>query len=271
MLENEDVLVLHRAGQELLLFRDRQQGVQVEAHDPGNVELAEEGQQVAAVDDHAVTGVELDHLLAGRMAVYRIGAHTGQDLPGAFHQLQLAVLLQGPEIVAAEAGPVALGGRCRPLPVTLLHPVPRSGKNGLQLAVHLAQRAAGVVEVQVRQDHVGDRLARDAGLGQLGHELVAAALQSENTDFLVVPAIPHPGIDQDAPIPVVDQQAAQIQIDAVHLVGGMLLLPHHLGHDAEHGAPVQLEAAVVEGPECPFTQIHHHLAGWRSPDRTRQA
>ena len=69
----------------------------------------------------------------------------------------------------------------------------------------------------------------------------------------------HYKLDQDAPVAVVDEQAAQVQVDAVHLVGRMLLLPEDLGHHAEHGAAVELEPAVVDGAEIPVTELHRHV------------
>jgi hypothetical protein len=118
----------------------------------------------------------------------------------------------------------------------------------------------------VGQHDVGDRFAGDAFLGQLGHQLVGPAFEGEDAGLLLVPAVAHARVHEDAaPLRTVGQQAAQVQVDAVHLVGRVLLLPEDLGDDAEHGAAVELEASVVEGPEGPVADLHAVSAG-RGPD-----
>jgi hypothetical protein len=73
------------------------------------------------------------------------------------------------------------------------------------------------------------------------------------------PAVAQARIHQEAAVAALGQQAAQVQIDPVELVGGVLGLPHHLRHHPEHGAAVELEATVVEGAEIPVTEFHAYL------------
>ncbi len=49
------------------------------------------------------------------------------------------------------------------------------------------------------------------------------------------------------------------KIDAVVLIGRMMLLPHDLGNHPEHGAAIKFELSVVECSELPITDFHVNL------------
>lgn len=123
--------------------------------------------------------------------------------------------------------------------------------------------AAGVVEVQVGEDHqvhVGGGHAlpgQAAGQGIPGPHLEAGA---EGVRLLVAVAGVH---QQRAPAAVhfaAQQQAVGAQQDHVVGVGGAVPVPEHLGHGAEHRAAIKAEGAAADDADVPIAQDHGLLS-----------
>src|ERR1700687_1196196 len=134
----------------------------------------------------------------------------------------------------------------RPLPLTPLNVVHRSRERKPQLSMLVPGGSAGMVEVQVREDHVGDFLAGIAGAFQLNGHLHLGVLDSVDVALLGGPLQADPGIHQDPALSVADQKAAKGERDAIALVGGVFFGPEGLGNDPEHRAAVEGEDSVLD-------------------------
>ena len=73
---------------------------------------------------------------------------------------------------------------------------------------------------------------------QFGSAVSSRVIDAIDLDELAGLFVADPGIDQDEPVVVLDQQAAQGQRDAIAIIGRSPARPEHLGDDAEHGAAV---------------------------------
>ena len=54
-------------------------------------------------------------------------------------------------------------------------------------------------------------------------------------------------VNQDQSVAVLDQQAAHGPGTEVFLVGGIVLVPKYLRHDAKHGPAVEFEKSGIDG------------------------
>src|SRR5207244_6237852 len=68
------------------------------------------------------------------------------------------------------------------------------------------------------------------------------------------------GVDQDVVIVRAYEQRPHRKRDAILLVRRRTLFPQRLGHDAEHRAAVETEAAVGKGDEIEGTETHGESA-----------
>ena len=81
---------------------------------------------------------------------------------------------------------------------------------------------------------------------QLGSSILASVVNAVDTDELLVLLVADPGIDQDEPIVVLDEQATQRERNAIAIVGLSSARPEHLRNDTEHGAAVEVLATGFE-------------------------
>ena len=56
---------------------------------------------------------------------------------------------------------------------------------------------------------------------------------------------------------VTDKQAIHVHLHPIQLVGRVLLLPHHLRHEAEHPSAIRAAEAILD-PERPWV-LHRRL------------
>ena len=101
-------------------------------------------------------------------------------------------------------------------------------------------------------------VATDAGIGERVIE-VARAVDGVDVDALRVHLAADAGVDEEGLLAlnrVSDEERTEAEPDAVPLVGRRALLPQRLGHDAEHGAAVEAEAAVPERRQDEITELH---------------
>src|SRR5277367_1544247 len=103
---------------------------------------------------------------------------------------------------------------------------------------------ATVIEMQVREDHMGDV----AGLHAERLEPVyqPAVVMVENLALDRAQPVADPSIDHDRVITAHYERTGQVEADPVLLVCWMLALPQLARHDAEHAAAVIAPDAVAQ-------------------------
>ncbi len=114
-----------------------------------------------------------------------------------------------------------------------------------------------MVPMQVRGDHCVDLVRSDAeplqgmqqSLGLAQRDLQGALLAELGADA---------GLADDHLSVNPRDEADAGHVDHVVAVRGLLLLPQHLGHDAEHEAAVGLPSPGDEDVELQVTQPHGH-------------
>jgi hypothetical protein len=258
MLEEEVPPLFDGLGEELLLLFDDRERVEVVRGDPRGLQVRGGGNEIAAEDDRLVTRLEAHELQADGVALGDEEVNARVQLGVALEQVQATALLEQREVVGAEAAAVLLAGMVGPVPVPALQVVGGVRERQAQLAAFVAGGAAGVVEVKVRQHHVGDVVAGDAGAGELGVEAEAVVRDAVEIAVSPVPAGADAVVDQDAARAVEHQHAPQAQRDAVAAVGGEVPLPQRPGHHAEHGAAVEGDGAVAHLVDLEMAEAEGH-------------
>ena len=81
---------------------------------------------------------------------------------------------------------------------------------------------------------------------ELGGTADTRVLDAIDLAELGVVLVPRPGIDQDKPIGMLDQEAPHGERNAVPLIGSNLSLPQRLGHHAEHRAAIEALQAGLQ-------------------------
>ena len=158
------------------------------------------------------------------------------------------------EIVGEIAGAIAFGGMARVFELAAMDHVTGVGKRGHGLAIDDAGVPSAMVEMQVGIYHEIDLLGPHAVCREMFRQ--ARALEGVNILALRVPFIACARLDQH-PLPCcANQERIHGQRDAVAIVGGDRALPHGLGNDAEHGAAVEPERAVVQDVKFEVAKFH---------------
>ena len=110
---------------------------------------------------------------------------------------------------------------------------------------------AGVVEMEMGDDEVGDPVRIEAGFAR------RKVLDGEDVSEFLRPVSARPGVDEDRPFAHLDEDRSRGQGDPVVLVGGHDPRPDRLGHCPEHRPAVQAEKAVVAKAEPERAEGHH--------------
>src|SRR5215831_2972901 len=126
-----------------------------------------------------------------------------------------------------------------PVPVATLQVIGGSGEGEHSPSILESGDAAGVIEMKVRHDDIGDFFPGAAGPEQVPVEAVMRLVDGIDVPMFVVPLRADARVHQYPPPAVLDQQTAERQLDAVSFVSGMTLLPERFGHDPKHRATVE--------------------------------
>src|SRR6266550_302021 len=224
------------------------EGLQVVAHDPGQRQMRRCRDEIGDEAGLLPAAPDEDRLVIRDMSRRRQRVDPRQDLGFAVDQLKRHAL----EVVGEIAARGALIGVPREGELVLLHHVAGLGK----CQAHLPRGidpviAAGVVKMQMGIDHPANIVRSMAQLAQrifqLGSSILASVVNTVDADELLVLFVADPGIDQDEPIVVLDEQATQRERNAIPLIGLSSARPEHLGNDTEHGAAVEVLATGFEG------------------------
>ena len=256
--------------QDFGLFLQGDQGPGVVPHDVRQWNVAHRRKQVAHVKQLApLVGNQRKHLGFGVAVDYHgleaEGGVHGADAFGGVQKPKLAAFLQGKDIFFEEAGffpGVGFGG---PLPVAPVGPEGglREGRNQHSVGTTF-YCAADVVEVQVGEENVGDVgpvVARRRQASVQGVFPVEVVVGKE----LVVLFLADSRVDEGESVSVFHQQQPHGPGAQVVLVCGVGALPEGLGHNAKHGAAVELEKSGGKGGQF------HRLARKNSVRRSPQS
>ena len=143
-------------------------------------------------------------------------------------------------------------------------PVAGVGKGRAQLVAVARHGSAHVVKMQMRQKHVGNVVAVEP-VGRQTPVERRVAVQVVVAEELFVLLGPDARVDEGQAVAVFDEQAAHRPGTQVVRVGGVGALPERLGHDAKHGAPVELEKARFNGVQLHFLRLALKNSVMRSP------
>lgn len=133
-----------------------------------------------------------------------------------------------------------------------------------QASVAVATRqTTGVVEVQVRDDDVGDLVSADAALLDCRQE-PSGRIDAVDLLLLGGKLLAVAGFDHDAGAGAVplNEQRVTGQLDAIQFVGGCIARPQHLRNDAEHRAAVELERSGLDELHGALAQVK---SAWLHP------
>lgn len=243
VLEDQGPLLEHGPRKDLALLLQGEQRVQVERHQPGQVQLAGVGDEIPGVEQPlALDGADEHELLTWRVAVDRQHLDSREDLHLALDHLEPAIgALESLEDVGAEAPPVPVRGVLGPAQVLGLDPVPGLRKDEPTVGVDHAPR---VVEVQMREDEVGDVPGAHPAALEIHEKVPFGTAEAVEVGLMVRPEPAHPAVDEGDAIFPAQEQTVQRELDPVALIGGVNPFPEHLGHHAEHGAAIEEIASV---------------------------
>src|SRR5262249_39405061 len=151
------------------------------------------------------------------------------ESPGRIDGIEVFALIRGADPLVVRAGELELAP---------LHDVTRVRKGRNDLTSRVGRRvAAGVVEVEMRVEDDID-VAGDEPRGAKD-PLGGPHLEAVDVALLVVPLRAGAVVDEDAPLPVVDEEDVHPEANAVPLVRRPELRPERLRDDPEHGAAVE--------------------------------
>ena len=247
----EPAAALVQIGEQGALLVDEALREAIVAHGDRQVDPGGAGDQVGAEDHGPPLGVDLGREQAGRVTVADVeGVARAQRGAGGVgvHQLQAAAGLEELLEPGKERRSVPrVRGAC-PLEGVAADDEARLREQQLGLGAGLPGREqpTRVVEVQVGQDHDVDVLVAEADAGEgveqhvplLEHpEALAQARLEEGADA---------GLEEHAPGPVLHEERAAGERDAVLLVGGDPAGPERPRGVAEHRAAVEALAVAFE-------------------------
>src|SRR5436190_3825794 len=111
--------------------------------------------------------------------------------------------------------------------------------------------AAGVIEMEMGIDHPANVIGPVSELRErvfdLGRPVLPLIHDAVDVPKLVVLFVSQARVDQDEPVAVLDQEAAQREGDAIAIIGGDAALPQRLRYHAEHRAAVEALRAALQG------------------------
>jgi hypothetical protein len=187
---------------------------------------------------------------------------TGPDLAVSFMELDDAGIPQRQEVVRQVAGAIALVRMRGVFPLGSADDVGGAAEARHDDVAQPRGRAAEVVEVEVRGKDDVDRVRGEAAFGQ---RVIERDRPVERVDvaLLRVHLVAGAAVDEHAAPVRFHQQRPHRQLDAVALVGRRQPLPQRPRHDAEHGAAIEPEGAVVQHGQLhvaerqrPCPQVH---------------
>ena len=126
-----------------------------------------------------------------------------------------------------------------------------------QALFHTTRAPAAVIEVQVRQNDVGDVIGMKPGFGQRTMQVVFFVVDRIDLPEPGRSLVPEAVINQNQPVVAFQKQAPHVQGNAVPGVGRDGAFPERFRHDAEHGPPVEFEAAGFDGMQGVWSNDWH--------------
>ncbi len=119
-----------------------------------------------------------------------------------------------------------------------------------------------MVEVEVREQHVGDIPWRDLEVGERAEQRRVLVVHSVDVLELVRALVPDSGVDEDGAAVSSKQQAPHRERDPVSVVGLDPPLPQGTRHDSEHGASIEAETPGLDEIDLVACEGHDGVDGW---------
>ena len=225
--------------------------------------------QIGGEQHRPVRHLDLGEQQAGRMTRAAMKPEARAERRGAIGcgKLEAAAPREQVRHAGDERGLVTRVRRHRSLPCLGAHHVDGAGKHQLRGgAVELGQRAARVIEVQVREHHHIDVLGANADRRERFDQHVMRLDDAVALAQLRIEERADPGLEQDRLAAIAHDQATACERDAVLFIGRDPALPHRLRSVPEHRAAVE----ALRIPEDRGERAHERLfttAGVSGPCR----
>src|SRR5579884_458620 len=237
----------------------RREGKKIISHNVGERQMRGGRNQIA--DEERLLAVRLDQ---NRLMMFGVTGGSNhrdplqnlrislQEIEPSFFREDLVILQQ---ITAAGS----LVGGVGEFPFPFLNEVGCSWKGRMDAAVVVSLCvSAGVVEVKVGVDNERDVGRSEAALCERFFDR-RSALHGVDLVELLIPLVSDSGIDEDVHPVRLDEESAELQMNPVPVVGGMMFFPEYFRDDAEHGAAVEAEGAVGERFDFKGAELHNNF------------
>jgi hypothetical protein len=106
-----------------------------------------------------------------------------------------------------------------------------------------------MIKVQMREDDDVDILVAESHLCEALEQNMLVLLDTEPVLELGLEEGPNPGLEQDVPVGLPDQQRSTCEVDSVPLVCGCPALPERTRRIAEHGPAIELLGIAKDAAE----------------------
>src|SRR2546427_111811 len=218
---------------------ERDEGLQVIAHDPGQRQMRCRGHQVRDEARPLAAALDQDRLVIRDVSGRGESADARQDLRFSVDELER----NAREVVGEVAARGALVGVAREVELPFLHDVASLGKGEADLPRRVEPViAAGVIEMQMGVDYPANVVGAVPNLPdripQLRPSIPPHILDTVDVGELRVLLVADSGVNQHQTVIVLDEQTAQGAGDAVAIIGWGSPRPQRLGDDAKHGSAV---------------------------------
>src|SRR6266571_3240911 len=218
---------------------ERDEGLQVIAHDPRQRQMRCRGHQVRDEARPLAAALDQDRLVIRDVSGRGESADARQDLRFSVDELER----NAREVVGEVAARGALVRVAREVELPLLHDVASLGKGEADLPRRVEPViAAGVIEMQMGVDYpvnvVGAVPKLPERILQLRSSIAPHILDTVDVGELRVLLVADSGVNQHQTVIVLDEQTAQGEGDAVAIIGWGSPCPQRLGDDAKHGSAV---------------------------------
>ncbi len=213
------------------------------------------GKKICDEKNGLAAASEFYGLNVGVVARNADGGDAGDNFGVASKRVPLAGLLDGKEIFLEVAGAVAFAGTGGVSDFRGLDYIFGVWKSGNSFVVNEFGVAAGVVEVEMGVDDDVDLIGADTVRRQVGDERVAFLNPIDVAQF-GSPFRAVAGFDENVFVLRSNEQAVGGQPNAVAIIGWRFFLPERFGHDAEHGAAVEIKTAAVNVLNFNVAEVH---------------
>jgi hypothetical protein len=117
-----------------------------------------------------------------------------------------------------------------------------------------------MIEVKMGENEIGHLRRLHASPREILEQIPVRTFKSVPVDLAFGPETAHPAIDQDHPLIAPGQEAIEGETNAVAVVGRVLPLPEHLGHNPEHGTAIEQVAPVGDNLTLVASKEHDELS-----------